>query len=195
MRKTVLLRMVPCCIGALLVSCGTAFDIGYHVSPSGKYDSLAEPVPDFSRCATVGSKYGCGKIQTTGNMARTDFLFKDLFVTCGVSGSGYQISMTNSIVADHSFKLVISLYGIKSPQLMYVCSGPVDDGSGGVTQGSCDVSALVHSTVVGSTPTNQCSVRFDMDTTPLSGSVECEFIDSGQNYLSIASGSVFQCQK
>lgn len=179
----------------LFSACGAPEKTGYHISPSAGFDSKAEDIPLFKRC-NESSTYGCANIQTTGNMARSDFLFKDLYITCATTEAGFQVSMTNSIseTVESTFRLTISLYGLSAPVLMYTCNGPVDNGAGGVAAGSCDVSARVHSTVVASTPTNACTLRFEADANPVSGSVECPFLDSGQNYLSIAMGSQFTCQ-
>jgi hypothetical protein len=176
----------------VMSSCGTKND-SYHVTPSGEYDKLQEPVSGFSRCTSSAASYGCGSVSTTGNIVRTDFVFRDLFVTCGATESGYAVSFRNSIVADSSFQMVISLYGVSSPPEVALCKGPVGNGAGGVIAGSCDVSLQVHATSFASTSSNECLVKFLSTSPPINGTVFCGFLESGVNFLTITQESSFTC--
>jgi hypothetical protein len=177
----------------LLLSCGAANE-EYTVTPSGEYDKMAETLTDFSRCTPESETYGCGTIVTSGNIVRSDFVFHDLYVTCGTTDNGYTVSLRNSISAASSFQMIISLYGISTPPLVTLCKGPVHNGAGGVVAGSCDVSMQVHSTTLASTPTNQCLVKFLSTTAPISGTVSCGYLESGLSYLTISETSAFTCQ-
>lgn len=176
----------------ILLSCG-AVNEDYNVTPSGEYDKVAETILDFSRCTPESGVYGCGSLVTSGNVVRSDFVFKDLYVTCGTTGTGYTVSLRNSLNAASSFQMNISLYGVSTPPLVAVCKGPVADGSGGVAAGSCDVSMQVHSATLAATPTNQCLVKFLSASAPVSGTVSCGYLESGLSYLTISESSAFTC--